>query len=287
MESLYKTLRDTCILEADNISSDLELSQDGIAHKVKGEDVSLHIDQDPSSLRVYLPRNKDDQEYIFVNLLPERLFEWMMAHLGTAEPEDVDKKGVEVIRCILCSPRSKLATTLKYNGIITLHIADLDPVDEPPPPMTPARESIGSAENSSPSGEGDDHPSALETPATSVASPPLSLSNAVSSSEISIFHSSRYSSTWRDPFTSPTSHPAYTTTHALYRDFQYALLLEKVIASARTASIPTHGASSTLEVRPSLYSIDYGTDFGLRTTSQFERDCKIGAAGELYVSLLA
>ncbi len=65
------------ICETDGISSDLTLSQDGSQYVVQGKKTTLHI-ADQTGLKVYVPRNKDDQEYTFTKMLGRKLFEWMM-----------------------------------------------------------------------------------------------------------------------------------------------------------------------------------------------------------------
>jgi hypothetical protein len=76
---------------------------------------------------------------------------------------------------------------------------------------------------------------------------------------------------------------------AVAEDTQYRALLDRVVAAARAATFPSRGAFAMSGLRDALPGNFAGFD-GLdtvnrfRSSSQFERDKKIGAAGELYVS---
>lgn len=72
-------------------------------------------------------------------------------------------------------------------------------------------------------------------------------------------------------------------------DIHYRALLNRVVAGARTAILPTRGAYDMSSLRDALPGGEITSFDGLdamnrfRSTSQIERDKKIGAAGELYV----
>ncbi|KAF5497161.1 hypothetical protein CGCS363_v008052 [Colletotrichum siamense] len=76
MNSLYDILRSARIYETDGISSDLCLVQGETSFTVEGEKSSLHIDETQSGLKIYVPRNRDHQEYMFTNLLPDKLLDY-------------------------------------------------------------------------------------------------------------------------------------------------------------------------------------------------------------------
>jgi hypothetical protein len=73
-------------------------------------------------------------------------------------------------------------------------------------------------------------------------------------------------------------------------DIHYRALLNRVLTAARTATLPTRGAYDMTGLLDALTRSEIASFDGLdpmnrfRSSSQIERDKKIGAAGELYVS---
>ena len=73
-------------------------------------------------------------------------------------------------------------------------------------------------------------------------------------------------------------------------DIHYRALLNRVLTAARAATLPTRGAYDMTSLLESLSGREIASFDGLdainrfRSSSQIERDKKIGAAGELYVS---
>lgn len=77
-------------------------------------------------------------------------------------------------------------------------------------------------------------------------------------------------------------------------DAQYLAILNRVVATARSAAFPSRGAFDMSDLRDALsgagnadaYESFDGLDVmnRFRSTNQLERDKKVGAAGELYVS---
>lgn len=83
---------------------------------------------------------------------------------------------------------------------------------------------------------------------------------------------------------------AVTDVLAVAEDTQYRALLDRVVAAARAATFPSRGAFDMSGLRDTLPGNSSAGFDGLdtmnrfRSSSQLERDKKIGAAGELYVS---
>ncbi|KAI1633135.1 hypothetical protein F4809DRAFT_624584 [Biscogniauxia mediterranea] len=289
LESLYQVLRTSGIWEADYISSDFQLSQDGTLHVVENKKMTLHIDEDQSGLKVYVPRDKDDQQYQFTNVLSQKLFEWMMRHPLTQISEGVNKIGVQATRDILLAPRSRIAIALEDNGIAPVDIANIDEdVPEPESLTTPREVSEESPQDSTSGDHGDDsEEEIIDTPASSMGSPFPGGRSAVAASRRR--HSrppmpasiGEYLST---PSASPSPAPeprraAGSPTH----DRQYVAILDKVITAARRSTLPSHGSFDMSQIHAHLPNATEAIELGLRAASQFERNCKIGAAGELYV----
>lgn len=82
--------------------------------------------------------------------------------------------------------------------------------------------------------------------------------------------------------------------HGSNEDIHYRAILDQVVAAARRADIPSKGGFDMSSLRESLLEVEDPLTFdgsdGLEVGSRFrsstrmERDRKIGAAGELYVS---
>ncbi|KAI1487736.1 hypothetical protein F5X96DRAFT_681025 [Biscogniauxia mediterranea] len=291
LESLYQVLRTSGIWEADYISSDFQLSQDGGLHVVENKKMTLHIHEDQSGLKVYVPRDKDDQQYQFTNVLSQKLFEWMMRHPLTQISEGVDKIGVQATRDVLLAPRSRIAIALEDNGIAPVDIANIDEdVPEPEPLTTPREVSEGSSQDSTSSDHGDDSEEEIvDTPVSSMGSPFPGGRSAVAASRrrrhsrppipASIWE---YLSTPSAASPSPAPEPrrdAGSPTH----DRHYVAILDKVITAARRSTLPSHGSFDMSQIRAHLPHATEAVELGLRAASQFERNCKIGAAGELYL----
>ncbi|KAF3761196.1 hypothetical protein M406DRAFT_73631 [Cryphonectria parasitica EP155] len=64
-ETFSEVLKNAEIREADGISSDLRLHQHDKLYIVEGKRATIHIDEGLSGLKVYLPRKKKDQGYVF------------------------------------------------------------------------------------------------------------------------------------------------------------------------------------------------------------------------------
>ncbi len=154
---------------------------------------------------------------------------------------------------------------------------------DPEAPQTLSKVGEEDSESSTACGQEDLSHAALNTPVSSRTSPGQSRRDTTVSGMVEIFmpsgprQPSRYSSLAfaRSPASSPT--PA----QAAASECRYMELLQKVIAVARLGAIPNCGA------RAPLFDTDTGNvndAYGLQYESQAERDLRVGAAGELYVS---
>ncbi|KAH8901208.1 hypothetical protein GQ53DRAFT_707485 [Thozetella sp. PMI_491] len=287
MDSLYEILRGAEIYETDGISSDLVVSQDGDQHVAEGKKTTLHID-DQSGLKIYLPRHKDSQEYIFTGLLPRKLFEWMMRNPTTLISEAISDQGVNAMRSVILAPRSIIDMALDDNGIAPIELENLDAeaLSEPDSPATPRRASEENSVASTPSDQADSDSEVYSTLASSVASPEVSGRSADALSRNGYFSRPRHHLTSANSshLLSPSSSPnPARSTQVGTTDGQYRDLLTKVISTARRSPLPTYGEPDTSRSEAILSSPNNSADWGLRSLSQIERDCKVGAAGELYV----
>ncbi|KAK2046278.1 hypothetical protein LZ31DRAFT_593285 [Colletotrichum somersetense] len=135
MESFYAVLRSAQIYETDGISSDLCLVQDGTSFTVEVTKTSLHIDEIQSGLKIYLPRAKDHQEYMFTNVLPESLLGLMMRHPVTQLSQEITKSAENATKNMLVAPVTMLHRALEDNGIAKVEVPNVDeavPLDTAP-----------------------------------------------------------------------------------------------------------------------------------------------------------
>lgn len=253
---------------------------------VESKKTTLHIDEGQSGLKVYVPRNKDDQQYIFTNCLSRKLFEWMMKDPVTQISEGANKDGVNATRDILLAPRSRIDTALEDNGIATVNILNVDEdIPEPEPPTTPRIVSEDSSQSSTTGSQEDNEQGIIDTPISSIGSPPPNIQSAIASSRSMHSRLSRPIALREDPFTPSVDSDPFTPARSVDPDWQYTVTLSKVIAAARRSTLPSHGPFGMSQLHANLPNVGDTSDLGLRFTSQIERNCKIGAAGELYVRL--
>lgn len=279
----YQMLQGAEIYETNGISSDLVLTQDNIPHTVTGKIQTLHIDESRGCLKVYLPQSKDDQEYIFTNVLSQRLFEWMMEHPVThisGHSTSIAKDGMSATRDVLLAPRSRLDRALDDNGISMVDIENTDE-DAVPAPESPTTPVDATRESTEPA----DSDSGLLTPTTSNAGISLDLEDAESLSR------SRRPSPPGHSDNTPRrrlsiSSPATPAPDAVANQ-GYVALLDKVIGLGRRNGLPTRGAFDMRLLQARISGGAGASTWGLGSLPQMERDCKVGAAGELYVRATA
>lgn len=255
---------------------------------VESKKITLHIDEDQSGLKVYIPRNKDDQEYTYTNFLSRKLFQWMMTHPITQISEGVSKDGVNATRDILLAPRSRITTALEDNGIATINIANIDEDIPESESLTPRPAGYECARGSTADIQEDSEEEIIGTPISSVEIPPPRSHDSFASSRIRYSGLSRPISLREDHFTPsvPSRTPSpLTPTRNVTPDQPYVAVLDTIIIAARRGTIPSHGAFGMGQIYANLPNPEGLVDLGLQFSNQIERNCKIGAAGELYVGL--
>ncbi|KAK8009461.1 hypothetical protein PG991_012012 [Apiospora marii] len=287
----YEMLKTAEIYETNGISSDLVLTQDNVPHTVAGKIQTLHIDESRGCLKVYVPQSKDDQEYIFTNVLSQRLFEWMMEHPVThisGHSAAMAKDGASATRDVLLAPRSRLDRALDDNGISMIDIenTDEDAVPEPESPTRPVEATRESSDRT-------DSDTGLETPTTSHAeiSPVREAAEAPRRrSALPSPVERREDVPGRRLSISPPATPAIPATPSRVTPAPdavasqgYVALLDKVIELGRRNDIPTRGVFGMRLLQARIPGACDASNWGLGSLPQMERDCKVGAAGELYV----
>ncbi|PIG82100.1 hypothetical protein AARAC_000013 [Aspergillus arachidicola] len=240
----------------------------------------LHISEEPSSLVVYVPKDKKAQELCFCDLLPKQLIDWLMRDPATQIPDDIESDAVTVISMILSIDPSATDLVLERQGIIEIAVPNEDPsIDDNVPSHRSRSQGLSVHELDSPD---------IITPSTH--------QNGRLSSDASeqvVFRQTQMS--YHSPNPNRNRPPLMCPPHDRTSEdnMQYCTLLDRVLLAARSATFPSSGPFNTSELNEALSGeetfhrfdgfdgIDMRNVF--RSDTQLERDKKIGAAGELYV----
>jgi hypothetical protein len=294
--AFYALLQSSETLETARITAELLLTQDDEVLRVEKESASLHIHEGTDGLRVYVPRDNRSQEVCFNSKLPRRLCEWIMTDPTTQSVTPVFPDAVTVVQSVLNAQPFALDDILDEHGIVDVDVADSN-VELPvahnmeentgvargsTPAMIPGEVDNGgllwletppSHHRSQTSGS-NDSPDLL-TPLSSVASPELVTTSYITA------QSSHRASRPRLPVMSAYRVP---------EEDQYLSLLRRVVGAARRATFPSRGTFDMSALNAALPGSPGDNDaaaelYRLRSTSQIERDKRIGAAGELFVSI--
>lgn len=297
-DELYTLLRNSRTFETERITAEFLLSQDGQVHRVERESVLVHIHEDNGELTVYVPRDERKQEVCFNSKLPRKLCEWLMASPTTGTARTVPSEAVNAVQSVLSAKQFALKDILDEHGIGAVDIANIDEPEvrenttigsigpEPPAILTqtqdnvlpeleaPSRQIPMTPPNQERTESSDDESFAMATPQSSVASP-------TSHSTSYIAARSRYA------LSRPALRPAEA--YASEED-SYLSLLYNVVRAARSTTFPSRGSfdmSTVLAALPGNTGNDESAaeSYCIRSSSQIERDKKIGTAGELFVSI--
>ncbi|KAF4959046.1 hypothetical protein FGADI_1924 [Fusarium gaditjirri] len=319
---LYNQLRAMKVLEVDEISSILRLGQNGQKYEAKHSTASEHIDEPAGNLTIYVPRDRRAQEICFGSVLPRKFAAWLMRNPHTNIDGNVEIDVINALTSIFASDRAVLDEILDDQGMIQLQFEDPDKdlnedemsdeqaednhaFDSTPEPgyeisdlvLTTTHSSVNDA-SIMPFAVRDfeNEDGALETEGE-VVEVQSSTSHQVlrgdgSTSRPLLHHSPQSRPLSPEQLNSHRPIPSYPASQAI-EDERYRKILERVIAAARSANFPSGGAFDMNDLRDALpnsgernsYLSYNGLDVLSRfqSTSQQERDKKIGAAGELYV----
>ncbi|EXF84440.1 hypothetical protein CFIO01_02755 [Colletotrichum fioriniae PJ7] len=292
---LYHTLCATEVFETHGISSEVHLVQDAKAHIHVKPTSELHIREAAGRLEIYVPLNKEGQDFCYHSSLPRRLLEWVMTEPETQICGAIPHRAISAMSSALNAPIQSVSQILEAEGIIDIGgiIEDDQEQDfkrashvSPLPAENPQREGFAVdlptrpfslTASRSVSGPAIIHPTLTQptsTPASldSNGSYPLQPTLPVSAAAVTppshIFHFGQAS-------TAPTA-----TTPPRYDAFaaEYLRILNNVIFAARRGSFPAYGSSRTGQ---STECVSTPTPNPWIPPGS---DKKIGAAGELFVS---
>jgi hypothetical protein len=305
-------------LESDDIHVTLQLSQNGKPIPIEDDSPNVHIDYVPPNLTIYVPRKKRPQEICFSSILPRKFLRWLMDYPDSRIEDHADAIAVNALNSVLACDRLVLPDILDRQGIIQIEIENEDvpsseDTEEYDDPERSDEEAAGVEEapiNSAPVDVVSDTETLVETVGRSYMardaqrvssgppSRPMILNQAPSSSVIvdaAASSQSRLQSRFGVGSVPQLGEFTFTAPQTGFtEDGRYRALLERVVAAAQAASFPSSGAFNLDSLRDALfselhddalYSFDgFDVVSGLRSATQFERDKRVGAAGELYVS---
>ncbi|KAJ6438742.1 hypothetical protein O9K51_08143 [Purpureocillium lavendulum] len=310
VQAFYTLLLKAKTWETNGISATLILPQDGLHTAVELEQGEVCIDDKGDILNIYVPRDEESQDVCFGSALPEKLVEWMATDPTTLQIEgSMVESMVKVVTGLLGtrSP-SAMQRILDMQGIVDIDVAIETPdvalgqtdqsrtgtaIDEPDRPqhqeesITFSTRSRGNSTSSSTLA----NESAMSTPAPS----PTTGSRAPHDTGGPNDHEGSFS---HDTYIEIQSHhhrhrqipyrplsTVTTTSSECYRE-----LLQHIVACARATVMPRYGAGSLSTpadpLVPSLQAISsdtHGDWLRRESATSIERDCKVGAAGELFV----
>lgn len=245
--------------------------------------MGFRLHEQDSSLTIYLPRGRIAQQHAINTHLPKRLLYWLMSEKGLKFSLTLSQKAILVIKDVWNAPLATLSTTLDEWGIIQIGTPNIDTViDESTSDSgfhVGFESSVGDWAGSHSATQIDD--GNLDGRSEVVHTPPSAPD--IPHDDVETTHADMSSlsvATQCEPISLPVRLAAPERVATQFNP-EYLSVLEYVIASAATSIIPERYEEGTksyyhAEARRGATRISGAT--------RFERDCKIGAAGELFVS---
>lgn len=320
---LYEQLRKMETIETDGLSSVLRIFQNRKKFQVELAAASEHIDWISKELIIYVPKERKAQELCFGSVLPRKLASWLMVE-DYVQIEAVnaltaifscDKSVLDDIlddQGIIPLPfdnedetdeQSESGEEQEQEQVQSLNPLETDDSSSEQQ-ATPTHSSMNDASQyqlSDPPGT-ESNEDFVETVIETISrqshmshqTPPRAEDGPSRQAVIHVEPRSPSIQSYQAPqyLQSSTITPHGTGST---EDVQYRIILNRVVDIARRAAFPSRGAFNMTEMRDALSSelgnaVSYESFDGLdamrsfRSTSQLERDKRIGAAGELYVS---
>ncbi|KAI1137757.1 hypothetical protein F5Y05DRAFT_386264 [Hypoxylon sp. FL0543] len=293
-QELYDLLRQLRTWETDRISTTLVVCVDGNEVSEEVDRGEVHID-DLNGLEIYVPHDEKRRDDAYLSCLPNRLARWIMTDPATRTHRDVDPNVQFLIQGILLAKVSQLDKYLNEQGVIEAAIPEQTQEDDEtdafqftPPwastpttvgPSTPPQLVSPPFEPSTPLSDREDVYLEQETPATDL------MSSRTPSPDLM----ARNGSWLARASLSPQSHVRELFERQATRTQEYAALLSQVASAVRRSRLLDGPMSlfglqdslrddSTMETKTFKEDELFGPD-----VPQFERDKKVGAAGELFV----
>lgn len=284
----YELLKRIDVCETDGISSEIHLNQDGNDISVEVSRSELHFHENEDGLTIYVPRDEQAQHICFMYRIPGALLEWIMKDPITGICEPLTEKALNIMHMTLNTKDNCVASILERAGIVPAEIPEDQAETEVETTTSTSQSPTNTAATPLHSNADDsdwDNPTPHEPSAHPVGF------NGTTTAYSRALHTpppllSRYFDTRGTPQSSGPEHANR------FIDSSYRRLLYRVVSAAREAvfSDRTGCPFDMRAVSASLDSsaadnFDYNEDFGIGTLEKIERDKRIGAAGELFVSV--
>jgi len=291
-------------MQTSNISRSLILSQDGKPIEIVEPGGDCDLLERGGELIVYVPIAKKAQNFCFGSPLPRKLAEWLMTDRMTLIVDNVDDALLTLLTTLLNVDRAVIPSVLDYGGVVKVPIldetsyelgedadADEDDEDVDGHEQSIEGEDVGdhlsNRDKASNSGEAGGIASDLRR-ASSRSSTSRTSSCSNTSSTLATSHLSA-----RPRPTISINHqwlqPPPNREHSPFEadETRYRAVLERVVNCARKSTFPPKGLGA-FDVSALLGALSpdaiYSWPTAAERVSKLERDRKVGAAGELYVS---
>lgn len=270
---LYESLRSMRTVTTNEIISTFSLSQDGTSTTIEDQEGDMHIGELDGNVTIYLPRNKLKQAFCFASPLPTNLAAWLMRDPLTQIQERVDGAMVTALSTLLSVGQSAIVLILDHQGIVQVPIANID---------------LRSEEH-----DDDEDNSVAENDSADSRYTPPSAEDDCPTDELEILEvvSRQAHSAHQRPSGYTLSYPLLDVIDPVIEDPQYRQLLERVVRVASRAAFPSRGSFDMSALGHSLPGNIARGYYGFESRQRYrsnnlaERNFKIGAAGELYVSI--
>ncbi|XRM42034.1 hypothetical protein ABZX51_005272 [Aspergillus tubingensis] len=279
-DAFYEALKSISMKETNGISSELHVNQDGRDIKVEVSRSELHLDDRDGHLTVYIPQDRRSQDICFLGRIPLALLQWIMTDPLTQITHEFSDSFVTIIQTVLQAKSKYVSDLLDLAGIMSIARADDTVVTEDNKgQQTQDIEDQQSHNDRSSAAVSNSSIIVQHTPQRDgpAHTPPRPRQDSWVS-ETTVVSASMRSLPVARP--SPVLLQNYTNTTA---DPEYYQLLSSVLASARNAIFPSQGTFDMAGLDDSITSVAFSETIRLRASDQFERDFKVGAAGELFV----
>jgi hypothetical protein len=281
---IYHLLLQAEVHETDAIVKHVIHTWDNETVKVEDHQRKLHVSEDSGVLKIYVPKDRKDQELCFLQLLPTKLFnEVIMFDKSDNSARAPNWDAVRIIAAIFMSSDEVICDLLDDAGVIPLPYSDefnIEAYDQASSTTKPRFRPSGHLQIN-----------------RGTESRALRRAHGVQSSK-GKFYLAGSKFVPRPTFLPPSSSSSPTRKFTPFLvdsgRAEYWQLLDNIIAMAKDKSgeFLTRGVYNFDELHSALPGSEpeqtsynsYNSPFGIRSPKQREHDLKLGAAGELYVS---
>jgi len=280
---LYKKLLRASVYLSDGISKSISVVQYGETVTVERSRAKFHLDEENDGLRLYVPRDDNGQEECYLQQLPKRLMKYMGISDLSAEALLISVIGCRTL--VVVDSILATAGVLEIDGLHN-NLGEEEEEEEQDEDEVPASDDeetyIGDEPISSSKSRASYFrpPTPIFTSKTEHVVPEMS--NHSDPTSTSNLNSVLQSHITRPLSSIPLRELISSIEHVdVHEDLEitYATLLEAIIDSAGRVPFPMQGITSVDE-----YNADVVLDESLFATRSIDRDRKVGAAGELFVS---